>query len=480
MSSTKKNAAYNVAYRMFSVLLPLVIAPYLSRKVGTEGVGLYSKAWSISYIFCLIGMLGLNDYGVRTVARVRDDREQLNRTFSAIWQMQLLVAGCTLACWFGYVFLATGEERVIAFSLTMMSVSCLCSFDWVLMGLDRFRPIALRNTAVKVIATVCVFIFVRSKADLWVYGFAWSLSTLLGNLSCALSLRGSVSYRRVPLRESLMHLGPCAVLFVSVMAVSIYRTMDKVMVSMIAGVHENGLYENAEKVIYCLSGFISAIGTVMMPKVVHMRKQGETERIARHIDRTMDLVMCMVSAMAFGVAAVADRFAPLFFGEEFRYSGTLMAPLGFTLIMIGFANVIRTQVVLPQERDSIFVRSVCCGAAVNLIANACLIPAMKSMGAVIGTLLAEMTVPAVQFIILRKELPYRRYMRHVAAYAVIGGVMLLCVRGIGMLLPDETWVNLGLQTATGIAVYGLLCLAYWKLSGNGVRPGNILRRKKKS
>ena len=182
----------------------------------------------------------------------------------------------------------------------------------------------------------------------------------------------------------------------------------------------------------------------------------------------MDLVICMVSAMAFGVAAVADRFAPLFYGEDFRYSGMLMIPLAFTLIMIGFANVIRTQVVLPQKRDSIFVRSVCCGAVVNLIANACLIPSMKSMGAVVGTLAAEMTVPVVQFVILRKELPYGRYMRHVAAYAVIGGIMLLCVRGIGKLLPAETWVNLGIQTAAGIAVYGALCLGYWRVARRGL------------
>ena len=74
-TSTRKNAAYNVAYRLFSVLLPLVTAPYLSRTVGTEGVGLYSYAWNISYVFVLIGMLGLNDYGVRAVAQVRDDRE---------------------------------------------------------------------------------------------------------------------------------------------------------------------------------------------------------------------------------------------------------------------------------------------------------------------------------------------------------------------------------------------------------------------
>lgn len=461
--STKKNAAYNVAYRLFSVLLPVITAPYLSRVVGTEGVGLYSDAWTMSEIFCLIGMLGLADYGVRTIAQVRDSREELDRTFSEIWQMQLMVAGAALLAWLGYVFLVAGAEKTIALHLTMMSISCLCSFDWCLMGLDIFKPIAIRNTVVKLAAAACVFIFVKSKEDLWIYAFAWSLATLAGNLSCAATLKGKVTYRRAPLKESLKHLRPCAVLFISVMAVSIYRKMDKVMVYNIAGVTENGLYENAEKIIYCLSGFISAIGTVMMPKIAHMQKNGETKKIARHIDRSMDLIICMVSAMAFGVAAVADRFAPLFFGEEFRYSGTLMAPLGFTLIMIGFANVIRTQVVLPQKRDYIFVRSVCCGAAVNLVVNACLIPSMKSMGAVVGTLLAELTVPVVQYIILRKELPYKRFIGYVVLYAVAGGIMLGTVRLVGSLLPAENWVNLGIMTVTGAAVYGALCLAVWKV-----------------
>ena len=466
--STKKNVAYNVAYRIFSVLLPVITAPYLSRVVGKAGVGMYSEAWTVSELFCLVGMLGLADYGVRTVAQVRDDREKLDRTFSGIWQMQLLVAGVTLLFWFGYVFLVAGREKYIALHLTMMSVSCLCSFDWCLMGLDQFKPVALRNTVVKLVAAASVFIFIKNIDDLWIYGFAWSLATLLGNLSCALTLRGKVTYHRVSMKETLKHLRPCAVLFISVAAVSIFRKMDKIMVYNIAGEEQNGLYENAEKIIYCLSGFISAIGTVMMAKVSHMQEKGETEKIARNIDRSMNLVICMVSAMAFGVAAVADRFAPLFFGEEFRYSGVLMVPLGFTLIMIGFANVIRTQVVLPQKRDHIFVKSVCAGAVVNLIVNGSLIPFMGSMGAVIGTLMAEMTVPVVQFIILRKELPYKRFIGYVGIYAVMGGIMLVCVRLIGQVFPAENWLNLGIMTVTGVIVYGAMCLICWKASGKGI------------
>ena len=464
-SSTRKNAMYNVAYRLFSVLLPLVTAPYLSRTVGREGVGLYSLAWSISYIFCLIGMLGLNDYGVRAIARVRDDRDKLDETFSAIWQMQLLVAGLVLIAWFGYVFLAAGKERNISLHLTLMSVSCLVSFDWCLMGLDIFRPIALRNTFVKCAAAVCVFLFVKKPEDLWIYAFVWSLSTLLGNLSCLTSLRGKVRYRRVPLQESLKHLKPCAVLFISVMAVNIYRTMDKVMVSHLAGIVQNGLYENAEKIIYCLSGFISAIGTVMMPKISHMQEKGETAAIRVHIDRSMELILCMVSAMAFGVAAAADRFAPLFYGEEFAESGTLMAPLAFTLIMIGFANVIRTQWVLPQGRDEIFVKSVCAGAVVNLIVNALLIPQMQAMGAVIGTLLAELTVPLTQWMILRKELPYGRFLKYTGIYGAIGFVMLLAVKTAGRIVPLGSWAGLFLQILTGVLVYGGLTLLYWRVTG---------------
>ena len=460
--STKKNAAYNVAYRVFSVLLPLVTAPYLDKTVGTAGVGLYAGEWAMSEIFCLVGMLGLADYGVRTIARVRDDREELDRTFSGIWQMQLMVAGITLLFWLGYVFLFAGKGQAIALHLTMMSVSCLCSFDWCLMGLDIFKPIALRNMFVKTAAAACVFIFVKGPGDLWIYAFVWSLATLLGNLSCALNLKGRVSYRRVSMKETLKHLKPCAVLFISVAAVSVYRKMDKVMVRHISGEYENGLYENAEKIIYCLSGFISAIGTVMLPKVTNMLKKGETEKVARHIDNSMNMIICMVSAMAFGVAAVADRFAPLFYPKSGSCS-VLMAPLAFTLIMIGFANVIRTQVVLPQQRDHIFVKSVCSGAVVNLVVNACLIPSMKSTGAVIGTLAAELTVPVVQYIILRKELPYRRFIGYVGVYAVMGGIMLACVRLAGRLVPAENWLGLAVMTVTGIVVYGALCLAWWKI-----------------
>ena len=71
--------------------------------------------------------------------------------------------------------------------------------------------------------------------------------------------------------------------------------MDKVMIGALADMHHAGLYENAEKIILCLAGFISAIGTVMLPKISHMTARGLLDEVKKHIDASMELVMCMVS-----------------------------------------------------------------------------------------------------------------------------------------------------------------------------------------
>ena len=465
--STRKNVLYNMAYRLFSVFLPLITAPWLSRAAGQGGVGLYEYTWSISYVFCLVGMLGLENYGVRAIARVKEDREALNRTFSQIWRMQLLVAGAALAVWLVYAVFVAKEEQAIALHLTLMSASCLINLDWCLMGLDQFKPIALRNTAVKLAGAAAVFLLVRGPEDLWLYALVWSAATFVGCLSCWSSLRGRVKAVRVTWKESLQHLPPCALLFVSVIAVSVYRQMDKVMVGAIAGMEQNGLYANAEKIIYCLSGFISAVGTVMLPKATRMRK--DPEKLKKHIADSMELMICMTCALAFGVAAVAQELAPLFYGEAFAESGRLMIPLAFTLIVIGFANVIRTQWILPHGKDRVLIASVVTGAVVNLLFNSLLIPRLGAMGAVIGTLLAETAVPVVQWLQIRREISYRPLLRPVVIYGVMGLIMLGLVR-LTACLPITGWLTIVVQMAAGAVSWGAMTLVWWRIQKKDFLP----------
>lgn len=409
--STRRNIGYNLAYRVFSMALPIVTAPYLSRVVGKDGVGLYSYTWGISTLFVLLGTFGLTDYGVRAIAREKEDPLRLNRTFSAIYRMQLVVAGAALLGYLVYALFIAGAEKVLALHMTMMSVACLVNLDWALMGLDQFKPIALKNTLVKLMAAACVFLFVKSAEDLWIYALVWSGSTLVGSLLTWTNLRGRVKFVAVPWKEAWRHLLPCMRLFLSVVAVNVYRTMDKVMVGAISGMGQNGLYENAEKIIFSLASIFSAVSAVRMPKMSSLYAKGDVAAVRRGLGVILEFFMCFSTMTAFGLYVQGEDFAVLFYGEAFRGSGLLLRYLGFSLILIALANAIRTHWILPRGKDHLVVISVTAGAVVNLVVNLMLIPSMGAMGAVIGTLAAESTVPLVQFLFLRREVNYRRNLR---------------------------------------------------------------------
>jgi hypothetical protein len=74
-------------------------------------------------------------------------------------------------------------------------------------------------------------------------------------------------------------------------------------------------------------------------------------------------------------------------------------------------------------------------------------------------------VPVVQFVILRRELPYLRYLKYTLVYCVIGLVMAGAVR-LAAMLPIGGWLGLALQVSVGGAVYVALCLVWGKITRN--------------
>ena len=77
---------------------------------------------------------------------------------------------------------------------------------------------------------------------------------------------------------------------------------------------------------------------------------------------------------------------------------------------------------------------------------------------------------------LRKELPYGQYLKTTGVYCLFGLVMAGCVALSERMLPLHGWAMLIVQVLLGAAVYGALCLTYWKLTKRG-DIFRLLRRK---
>ena len=192
-----------------------------------------------------------------------------------------------------------------------------------------------------------------------------------------------------------------------------------------------GFYNNAEKIINIPMGIITALGTVMLPRMSNIVASGNKEKTHDYIRLSIKVVTLLSSAIAFGLMGVSSVLAPVFFGKEFVVCGDIMKFLAVTVFFIAWANVIRTQYLIPYKMDSIYVTSTMVGAILNLIINWMLIPKYQANGAAVGTIVAEFSVMFIQMVAVRKEIPVYKYIKTYIPIMIIGLIMAILVGWIG-------------------------------------------------
>lgn len=459
MSQVKKNFIYNIIYQILTLLLPLIVTPYVSRVLGVNGVGVYSYTYSIVYYFILIAMLGINNYGNRSIAKVRDNKDELSKTFVCIYKVQVTMSILMILLYVLYILIFDIQYKIFAIVQGIYLIATLFDINWFFFGLEKFKLTVTRNILIKIISVIFIFVFVNTENDLLLYIIILACSNLFSNLLLLPFLLKEIDIIKVNFSDIKVHIKPIIILFIPVIAISLYKVMDKVMIGLVCDVSEVGLYEQAEKITQMPLSLIIALGTVMMPKISNLFSKNKINEILKYISKSIKFEMFLCFPIVFGLISISEKFVPLFLGNEFSKSYILLDILSITLIFICFANVLRTQYLIPNNRDKEYIISVVIGAFVNLIINLLLIPKYASIGACVGTVTAEFSVMFFQTMVIRKELPIKNYIRESIPFLLKSILMFIIIYPFNFFNMNDI-VRIIIQIITGCIVYIILNIKY--------------------
>ena len=148
--SLKLNFIMNAMLTMSSFIFPLITFPYVSRILLAEGTGKVQFATSFISYFTMFSQLGVPTYGIRAVAGVRDDKEQLSRTVQELFILRLVTTAISYTAFF--ILLATvprlqGEKLLYV----IMSANTFLTFigmEWLYKGLEHYTYITVRQITV--------------------------------------------------------------------------------------------------------------------------------------------------------------------------------------------------------------------------------------------------------------------------------------------------------------------------------------------
>ena len=465
-SNVAKNFIYNVAYQVLLMLTPLITAPYLSRVLGADGVGAFSYTYNIANYFVLVAMLGINNHGCRVIARAGDDIQARSKAFHEVHTVQLISSGVALLLYIAYIAFAPSDVsgKTLAFIWLVYIISAALDINWLFFGLEKFRITVTRNALIK-LATVCLmFVVVRDSGDVAAYTLLYASSLFLSQLVLWPFARNLVVPYHPKARDVWKQFKSCLVLFIPVISISLYTSANTLILGSFGSMADVGIYDYATRFIGIPTALINSLGTVMMPRMIVVNSRSEDEG-ARYLRLSMGVAMLLLGAFAFGLVGISHNLSTVFLGKGFESCEYVLKLLAFASPFIAWANVLRTQYLIPRNRDRSYILSVVSGAVVNVVLALFLVRPAGAFGMAISYTIAEAVVCLVQTASVRNELPFASYLKEGLPFLALGLVMAVVTHASESFLP-ASMVGLAVEILIGAVCYSVLVIIMSRVSNN--------------
>lgn len=459
--SLKVNFIYNILSTVSSLLFPLIAFSYASRIVMPDGIGKVQFFSSIINYIALFSSLGIPMYGIREIARVRDDLKELSKTTLEIVSLNLLL-NCVgyLVVFIICSFSTKVQDDLLLFlilssSIVLTTIGC----SWFYNGVEDFKYITIVGIVVKILCLLFLFIFVKSRDDLIYYGIYTILGTVGCNIINFIRLRKYVSLQRSTFENFNIwrHIKPAAAVFLFNIITSIYINLDSVMLGFLSSNTSVGYYSAATKVSHVLVMLITSFGAVLLPRSSNLIQNSKMDDFYRLSSKSYNMIIFLAFPVFVEVFVCAPSLIVLFCGSEFHPAIMTLRVVSPIILALGLSNLLGIQILYPLGKIEYVTISTGVGALMNVILNLILIPKYHHNGAAIATLVAESCVTLTQCILVRKLLPFSLFDKRLVRYALCS-LFMYVVCGYVSSYFETPILNIIIVGGTGIIVYLSLML----------------------
>lgn len=384
-----QNAAWIIGCKILQSLLNLVIGLITARYLGPSNYGIISYVASVVAFAMPIMQLGLNHTLVKEFINYPDREGEILGTslFLNIISSLFCMLG-TVA--FMMIVDAGNRETILIcalYSLTLIFKATEMTQYWFQSKLLSKYPSIATLVAYIVVAVYKIYLLVSRKDITW-----FALSNVLDYFLVSLilmaiykkvggqHLRFSWQMGREMLSRSKYYIIPS-------LMVMIFQHTDRIMIKMMIGEAETGLYSAA---ITCIgiSGFVfSAVIDSARPIILETKGKNEALYEMRMI-QLYSVITCMSIAQSIGMTLFAKPLVLLLYGADYAKSASILAGAVW-YVTFGYYGSVRNVWILAEGKQKYLTDINITGAVANVILNWILIPPLGAIGAAIASLITQ-------------------------------------------------------------------------------------------
>lgn len=390
MRKVAKNTSIIIAGEVIFRIISLFVTIYLARYLGTVGFGKYNFVFAYLAFFGIITDLGLQTILVREMSRNPSVAPKLIGN-AYIIRFILTVFAVALALiiisFMPYPPDTTSYVYIAAFTLLFLSFNGF--YVTIFQTNLRMEYYIIAKLVFKVLSAVLIlwiiFVLQGTLAQIiLVLVFSEGIGTMINYYFSRkfVSPRFDIDFKlwRYLFKEAL------PVALSSVFWIIYYQT-DIVMLSLMKGDAEVGLYSAAYKLYEPLTLIPSAFAISLLP-IMSASFKSSKDTLIKSYRLGFRYLQITTLPIAVGITLLAHKIISLIYGAEFASSATVLQILVWGLAFTS-ANVVITNLLVSIGKQNLTTLSTLLCAIANVILNFILIPILSYNGASIATVVTK-------------------------------------------------------------------------------------------
>ncbi|MDP2736433.1 MAG: flippase, partial [bacterium] len=395
MTEKITNIAKNTSYFTLALIMQKVISftyfILIARAIGPEDLGKYYFAIAFTSIFGIFIDIGQSSVLTREVAKRPEDT---NRLLSSVFLMKLPLAILSMLAVFFIINFSSYPE--ITRYLVYLSMFCMAldsftlTFFAVSRGFHNLKYESISSVIFQLIVFLVVLIVLKFNL-----GLAWLMMSLviasLYNFLFSFYIlkkkwRLKINWRpdKILIKSILLISLPFAV-YAIFQRVHLY--LDTVLLSLLAGDHQVGIYQIPFKIIFALQFLPLAFVASLFP-AMSSYWQNNREQLAITFERAMNYLIIISLPVSAGGIILADKIIVIFTSD---YNDAIL-PLQIIMaaIIFMFLNFPVGSLLNACDRQKTNTTNMGIALAASVIINLILIPRLAATGASLTVLLTNL------------------------------------------------------------------------------------------
>lgn len=421
MPSVKKNFLYSVVLTTANYIFPLITFPYVSRVLGVEAIGLCGFINSVIDYFVLFSTMGLNILGIREIAKVKNDKAELSKTFSSLFFLNFVTTTIML-CVLVVATLVVPKFRENTDLMMIGGAKLMFNFlliEWFYKGIENFRYITIRSVIVKSLYVVSVLLFVNARQDYVIYFFLCTLMVIINaviNLSYSRNVV-KLSYRNANIK---LYAKPFFILGIYSLLTSMYTTFNVSFLGFVTSDTQVGYYTTATRIYGLVFSVYTAFSGVMMPRMSSILADGDMNKFKELVNKSYSFLLFLSVPLVVFTFFHSPGIIRVISGEGYEGAILPMRIIMPMMIIIGFELILIEQILMPMRKDKMILINSIAGAVVGVLLNISIVPFWGSVGSAIVKASSEIMV----FIMAQYEvyklmsigIPWRKLIKYILLY----------------------------------------------------------------